>query len=455
MDKILLVVLTILCTIVVARLILKKYNPVFIFFASGITILAFASVLTNSSVLGKGTTGNMFIDIFAYVTRSFQANSSGIGSIIMAVTGYSVYMSHIKASNKLAFLATKPLAKIKMPYIVLSGMFLISIALKLVITSQAGLSLLLITTTFPILLAIGINRLTAASVLCLVCLDWGPNDGSTIFAAEVAKMPVVKLFVSYQLWVCLSIIAVLAVLIPIYYKYVDRKEIEQGEASLLVVDKMEDPSCPNFYVILPTIPLLIVLGCSLIPMMKMDVVTATFIGFVITFIIEFIVRRDRKEIPNDMKVILRGMADIWVNVVSIIIAASVFAKGIEMLGGISIIADTFASLKQAPVITTVLMTLITTGAATLMGSGAASLFAFGPLVPGIAAKLGVPAVTMIIPMELGASIGRSMSPVAGAIIAVSGYAGVDTMKMIKRTSPLLIIALVINSIASYVFGMLL
>jgi DcuC family C4-dicarboxylate transporter len=62
---------------------------------------------------------------------------------------------------------------------------------------------------------------------------------------------------------------------------------------------------------------------------------------------------------------------------------------------------------------------------------------------------------MIIPMELGASIGRSMSPVAGAIIAVSGYAGVDTMKMIKRTSPLLIIALIINSIASYVFGMLL
>jgi DcuC family C4-dicarboxylate transporter len=454
MEKILLIVLTILCTIVVARFILKKYNPVFIFFASGIVILALASVLTNTSVLGKGTTGNMFIDIFAYMTKSFQTNSSGIGSIIMAVTGYSVYMSHIKASNKLAVLATKPLAKIKMPYLVLSGMFLISIALKLVITSQAGLSLLLITTTFPVLLAIGVNRLTAASVLCLVCLDWGPNDGSTIFAAEVAKMPVVELFINYQLWVCLSIIAVLAVLIPFYYKYVDRKEIER-EAGLSGIDKLEDPDCPDFYVILPTIPLLIVLGCSLIPAVKMDVVTATFIGFVITFTIEFIVRSDRKEIANDMKVVLRGMADIWVNVVSIIIAASVFAKGIEMLGGISIIADTFASLKQAPVITTVLMTLITTGAATLMGSGAASLFAFGPLVPGIAVKLGIPAVTMIIPMELGASIGRSMSPVAGAIIAVSGYAGVDTMKMIKRTSPLLIIALIINSIASYVFGMLL
>ena len=187
MEQLLLVILTLACTAIVARLILKKYNAIFIFLAAGIIILMMASILTNSSVMGKATTGNMFIDIFAYITKSFTTNTAGIGSIIMAVTGYAMYMSHIKASTKLAVLATKPLARMHKPYLVLSGIFLIGMALKLVISSQAGLALLMVTTTFPIFISLGVNKLTAASVLSLICIDWGPNDGSTIFIAGVLE----------------------------------------------------------------------------------------------------------------------------------------------------------------------------------------------------------------------------------------------------------------------------
>ena len=220
----------------------------------------------------------------------------------------------------------------------------------------------------------------------------------------------------------------------------DSKDTEKHENSLSTINKMEDPDCPTFYVLLPIIPLLIVLGFNFIPTIKMDIVTANFIGFAITFIIEFIRRENRREIANDMKVIVKAMGDIFCSVISIIISASVFAKGIEMLGGIAIIADSLSSLKGAGFITSALMTLITYCAGAIMGSGAASIFAFGPLVPGLAAKLGIPAISMIVPMELAAALGRSMSPVAGAIIAISGYAEVDTMKMIRRSAPLLIIA---------------
>ena len=135
MKDLFLVLLTILCTVIVARFVLKKYNSIFVFFASGVVILLMAGLLTGNSVLGDQTTGNLIVDIFTFIVNTFKKNISGVGTIIMTVTGYSAYMKHIKASEKLAFIATKPLRKIKNPYIVLSGVFFIGLLLKLVITS--------------------------------------------------------------------------------------------------------------------------------------------------------------------------------------------------------------------------------------------------------------------------------------------------------------------------------
>jgi DcuC family C4-dicarboxylate transporter len=321
--------------------------------------------------------------------------------------------------------------------------------LKLVITSQSGLALLLLPTVFPILMALGINNLTAASVLCLICIDWGPNDGSTIFAASVAKMDVVTMFTNYQVFIVASVMLVLAVIIPIYYKHMDKKDIQQGITKKAEKSDLADPDCPAFYAVLPLIPLVIVFSGSFIPNIKIDVVTANFIGLAIVFIIEFIRRKNRREIPNDIVIVLKAMGNSFLNVVSIIIAASVFAEGIKALGGISILANLLADLRGASLITILLITLITFGAAVLMGSGAASLYAFAPLVPGIATNLGINSLSMIVPMELGTAIGRGMSPVAGATIAISGYADIDTMKVVKRTTIPLIIALVVNIAVSY------
>lgn len=203
----LMIFLTILCSIIVAKLILKRYNAIFVFFVSGIIILMGASLLTGTPILGKATMGNVFLDTFGFITGSFKKTVSGVGMIIMIVTGYAAYMKHIQASTKLAYLASKPLSRISNKYLVLSGMFVVGIALKLVITSQAGLAVLLLATVFPVLMAIGIKPLTAASVLSLICIDYGPNDGSTIFMSGVLKMNVVDLFLQYQFFVAAAIIA--------------------------------------------------------------------------------------------------------------------------------------------------------------------------------------------------------------------------------------------------------
>ncbi|MGI6263192.1 MAG: C4-dicarboxylate ABC transporter, partial [Succiniclasticum sp.] len=67
--------------------------------------------------------------------------------------------------------------------------------------------------------------------------------------------------------------------------------------------------------------------------------------------------------------------------------------------------------------------------------------------------LGVPTMTLILPMELATSIGRASSPVCGALIAIAGTAGLEPIVLAKRTAPLLFVMLVVNIAASYFFTM--
>ncbi|XOQ51759.1 MAG: C4-dicarboxylate ABC transporter [Succiniclasticum sp.] len=447
-----LIALTVLAAIIVAKLILKKYNAIFIFFASGIVLLMVASVLTGTPILGKATLGNLLLDTFGFITKTFKSSISGIGSLIMVVTGYATYMKHIKASNKLAYLATSHLGWIRNKYLILSAFYLIGMALKLVLTSQASLAVLMLATVFPVLMALGIRPITGASVLALLCLDYGPTDGSSLFMATVSKLDPVTMFVQYQARVALCIIIVTAILIPIYYHYTDRRDAEE-QHEVIEPKPVEDPDVPAFYVLLPVIPLTIVFVDYFVPSTKIDVITANFIGFAITFIIEFLRRSDRSAIPQDMAVILRGMADVFVSVVSIIISASVFAQGIKIMGGITIFTNWIADMNGAVLLIMIALTVLTYLFAIIMGSGAAPFFAFGPLTPAIAAKLGVPTMTLILPMELATSIGRASSPVCGALIAIAGTAGLEPIVLAKRTAPLLFVMLVVNIAASYFFTM--
>lgn len=452
MNSVLLIALTVIFSVIVAKLILKKYNAIFVFFTSGIVIMLVAHYLTGTPILPKTTLGNPLLDVFGFLSNSFKTNLSNIGMIIMIVTGYAAYMKHIKASTKLAYLASNPLSKIKNKYLVLSGMYLVGMALKLVITSQAGLSVLLLATVFPVLMAIGISPITAASVLSLICIDYGPNDGSTIFMSGVLKMNVVDLFLQHQIAVAGSIIIVLALLIPFYYKYMDNRDKSRGTYQAQEVTQLENPDVPGYYALLPIIPLAIVFADYFIPSTKIDVITANIMGMFITFVIEFARRSDRNEIPKDIVVILRAMADIFVSVVAIIISASAFAQGIKMLGGISIFAHYAATMEGAGFIIMLMLALITFLFAIIMGSGAAPLFAFGALTPEIATKLGIPAVTLILPMEISSALGRACSPVCGAVIAVAGVAGIEPIQLVKRSAPMLTLAFIVNCVASYIFN---
>ncbi|SKC42817.1 C4-dicarboxylate transporter DcuC [Maledivibacter halophilus] len=448
------VLTTVLVIAIAARLIIKKHNPVAVFLAIGIITLTIYSFVTGTSLV-EASTGNLFFDVLKFVEEKMKSSTQGLGLILMTVTGYAVYMSHTGAATKLALTATKPLSKLNNPYIVLSFVFIIGTILKLVITSHSGLGLLMMATCFPILIQLGVGKVSAAATMTLVgFLDWGPNDSSAIFAAKISEMEPVQYFLTYQAKVSICCILAMAVFLPIYFRKKD-KEDKASNLDGIKVENLEMPDLPVIYIILPAIPLLLVSIFAFIPNINMGIISANLIGFVVTFILEIIRRKDIKAVGEDMPVILKAMGTCFANIVSIIISAGVFAKSIIVLNGVSVLGDFLAGLGGGVIISMILMSLITFGAVMLLGSGNASWYAFGPLVPNIAAEMGISTAVIAVPMQLATAIGRSLSPVAGVVIAVSGLAEIDSIDMIKRCVVPMLVSFAVCIISSYIFVVLL
>lgn len=458
--SLLMIFITFLSVGIVAYLVLKNYNPIFVFFVSGIVILITAFYLTGTPIPNANRNPNEItfltnlLDSFGFITATFKKNLAGVGLIIMSVAGFAAYMKHINASAKLAYLANKPLGKIRNKYLVLSGTFVVGMALKIVISSYAGLLILLLACIYPVLIALGIRPITAASVLSLIALDYGPKDGNSINMADMVgeKDNVVGLFLDYQLYVVVAYIVVIALLIPFYYAYMDKRDKIKGINNESVeIPEIVNPKCPTFYILLPWLPIVFLFSAYFMGI-KLDVITANFISIALVFAIEFIRHRDAKKLGEDMMVILRAMADIFITVVAIIIAAGIFAEGIKALGGIGIIADMVSNMGASAIILTItLLSFIVYFATVIMGSGVAAFNAFGRLAPDIATKLGIHPMVLVLPIEIASCLGRAASPISGGILVLAGYTKISPIALVKRSTPLLLVGMVVNIIVAYCF----
>ncbi len=452
-----LILLSLVAVIIVAYYILKAYNPVFVFFLSGLILLIGAFYLTGAVIPGSKLNANSsfgatLLASFVFITDTFKKQLAGVGLIIMAVAGFAGYMKYINASAKLAYLANKPLGHIKNKYLILSGVFVVGMALKIVISSYAGLMLLLLACIYPVLISLKIRPITAVAVLSLIGIDYGPKDGNTVQLAGIVGQQdnVVGVFLNYQIYPVIVYVVLLAILIPFYFKYIDARDAKKNiKFEEVEIPEIADVKCPTFYIFFPWLPVVFLFAAYFLNF-KLDVVTVIFISIALVFVIEFIRHKSAKPLCEGMVVILKSMAEIFISVVSIIVAAGVFAEGIKALGGIGILASALSNLGASAVILSIAtLSFIVYFATVIMGSGIAAFQAFGKIANDIAPKLGIPPITLVLPLEIASCLGRSASPIAGGIIALAGFAKVPPMEIIKRTMPFLIIAMIANILTAW------
>ena len=163
-------------------------------------------------------------------------------------------------------------------------------------------------------------------------------------------------------------------------------------------------------------------------------------------------RRDFKQCCKDSQAIFEGMGKVFTSTVSFIVCAEMLARGLNKIGGISTMIQAAASIQNAGLfIMLIVMLVIMIVAAIVTGSGNAAFFAFSPLLPEAASSVGIPTLALAVPVQLSAGIARTMSPIAGVIIAVSGITGLTPIALIRRTIPVMIIAVIVSVTSSLIF----
>jgi len=135
-----------------------------------------------------------------------------------------------------------------------------------------------------------------------------------------------------------------------------------------------------------------------------------------------------------------GMGYAFAKVISLILAAACFLAGLEALGAIDKLT---ALLAYNGSVAAVLTPIITWGLAVISGSGTAPSVAFSQAVlPGIVASSGLAAAVMLgVAGAIGASIGRTMSPVSAVMLFTSTLAEVEPQALVKFVSIPLVAAL--------------
>ncbi len=429
-------ILSLFFIVFTGSLLLKKYNPHAVLLVSGLLMLIIAQFLNYNLPTLKAPTGFSGFDLFRYIKESFSKTNAGVGLMIMAIGGFVAYIDKIGASNALVFVAMKPLKLFKKyPYVAASLVIPIGQLLFVAIPSAAGLGLLLMASMFPILVNLGVSRLSAVSVItATTAFGIGPASAITASATDIAGVDTISFFLKSQIPMVIPLSIVMMVTYYFVNRHFDKKIALDTEA---LANEKKEIKVPLVYAFIPILPIVLLIVFSKIfnlfnTAIALDTTTAMFISVFIALLFEFARTQNTKAVLESLKIFWNGMGNIFKTVVTLIIAADIFAKGLISLGFVEGLLEVSQNSGFGVVGIGVVMTVLIFFASMLMGSGNASFFAFGPLVPKIADKLGIETTEIILPMQLSASMGRTVSPISGVMIATAEIAKVSTLAIVKR-----------------------
>ncbi len=442
------IIIVLVSVIAAAYLIVKKYYaPGALLFVGLITLAVVALISPDPILTGKKATHLEGLDVIQIVTNLLQSRAAGLGMNIMIIGGFASYMDRIGAAGALVRLSVKPLSYLRSPYIIMVLGTMISIVLNIFIPSAAGLALLLMVSMYPILLAGGVSRQSAAaSIVMSGCVCLGPSGANNLLGSELTNMHVMDFFLNVQ-WV-IAWPALIVLFISHYFiqQWFDKRDLASGKitkedflATSTQTAENKQPDAPAFYAFFPLIPVIMLFVFS--PLMykgiRMEVVTALLCSTLFALVIHGIRTRSLKECLASLKAFAQGMGKVFTSTVFLIVCAEVFAQGLTKSGGIDTIIQAVSSMDAGAVALYTAMVVIVALASFVTGSGNASFFSFAPMIPDAALTVGANAAFMISPLQLISGIMRSSSPVAGVTIAVSGLSGLDPFVVVRRSIPVM------------------
>lgn len=348
--------------------------------------------------------------------------NSGLIQAVCSVMGFAMVMRYTECDKHLINAMASVLGHVRpllIPGVVI-GTYFVNVALP----SAAGTAAAAGAIFIPLLMGVGVHPALAAAAV--KCGTYGsmlnPGLAHNPFVAKIAGVDVMDV-IAFHYHANLASLATATVLITLI-AYVTH-ENKGWEAKGLEIQK--DFKVNLLHALMPIVPIgILLLGATgLVPAFKMGVPQAMLIGTVIALVVT-------RTKPQEMvESFFDGMGKAYGNIIGIIIAAGVFVAGLTSVGLVKAFIDAMlnnpAIVKICAAVGPFLLGLFT-------GSGDAATFAFNEAITPFAAQFGMTPVQMGSMATLGGTLGRTMSPIAGATIICAGIAGINPMEITKRNA---------------------
>lgn len=395
-------------------LLIKRYEARMVLVAAGIVMCACASnpmAALNSFAKGMGSS-----------MISSACSSMGF-ALVMRFTGCDKHLIN--------FLA-KGLTKVH--FLIIPGVVLATFAVNMALPSAAGTAAAAGAIFIPIMMGAGIHPAMAAAAV--KCGTYGsmlnPGLAHNPFVAKIAGVGVMDVIAfHYKANLASLVIAAITITVIAYMTHENKDHFAEG------LELEENFKVNYLYALMPIIPIAILLlgATKIVPMFKMGVAQAMIIGCILALAVT-------KTNPAELtKSFFDGMGKAYADIIGIIISAGVFVAGMNAMGLVKAFTNAMlnnpAIVKIAASVGPFLLGLI-------VGSGDAATFAFNEAITPHAADFGMTPVQMGSMATLGGTLGRTMSPIAGATIIVAGIAGVNPMEIAKRNALPMVLAMVVG-----------
>ena len=368
------------------------------------------------------------------------AKSMANASLIMAICssmGFAYVVTTTGCDKNLVKFLAAPLNKLGI--LLIPATTIITSFINVAIPSASGCAAAVGATFIPVMIRAGIRPAAAGAAVLMGTFgsNISPGTSHNSVVAKIANMDMmdlISLHTPYSIaMVLIGAVGLTIVCLILRDNKPTAKELEDYYTSADHSGGIERIN--PLKAIAPLVPLVILLlGNSYVPVIKMGVAQAMVIGAIFALIVSWV---NPQQFTKDF---FKGMGEGYGSVMGIIITAGVFAAGLKATGLIDAFVEVLKSSNEiarwggsfGPFIM-----------AAITGSGDAATFAFNEAVTPHAASFGMPIPNLGAMALISGQMGRTMSPIAGVVIVLSGLAMVPPIQLVNRTAIPLIVGVVV------------
>ena len=397
----------VICVIGTIYALIKRVETRLVLFASGLVMstLALTPLAALDAFAGRMVTASLI-----------QA--------ICSVMGFAYVMKYTKCDLQLVNLFTGFLGKIGI--FIIPAATLITFAINIPLTSAAGCAAAVGAILVPLLMSNGVHPAMAAAAVAMGTYGsaMSPGNAHNAFISNLADIELMSVIGTHAPYtVVAGILGAISITVVALVTKTHKGYVYEGATA----NEGEKPKVNLFMAFAPVVPILLLIGSSngWFGDVQFGVAQAMLVGALYAVAIT---RSNPAEVTKNF---FDGMGSAFGNVIGIIIAAAVFVAGLNSLGVIQAGIDALIAMpsiaKFGGTIGPMLLGIIT-------GSGDAAAYAFNEAVTPFAADLGMDMVSLGSAVQISGALGRTMSPLAGALIVLAGLARVDTLEIAKKTA---------------------